>query len=164
MSSEIVEQDLPGIGRCFTVSVAEDAKVVVVIHHSGRREMYVLQHGGSAEDADAVLTLSDDQSRRLGSILAGAYFKPPVVERVEEIIGGLLIDWATVREESPAAGRTIADMEIRRRTRMTVAAILRADGSKIIAPEPREPINAGDRLVVIGRPEDLETFLRHVIG
>ena len=164
MSSEIIEQDLPGIGRCFTVSVADGAKVMVVIHHSGRRELYVIQRGGSPEDADAVLTLSDDQARRLGSILAGAYFKPPVVEKVEEVIGGLLIDWATVREDSPAAGHTIAELEIRRQTRMTVAAILHADGSSIIAPEPQEPIDVGDRLVMIGRPEDLEGFLRHVIG
>ena len=60
MSSEIVEQDLPGIGRCFTVSVADDAKVMVVIHHSGRRELYVLEAGSSPEDAAAVVTLGDD--------------------------------------------------------------------------------------------------------
>jgi TrkA domain protein len=164
MKSEIVEQDLPGIGRCFTAEVGGGATVMVVIHHTGRRELYVLRPGSHPEEADAVVTLSDDQARRLGSVLAGAYFKPAIVERVEEVIGGLLIDWATVRDDSPGAGRTIADLEIRRRTRMTVAALLRADGTSIIAPEPSETISGGDRLVVIGRPEDLEGFLRHVIG
>jgi len=164
MSSEIVEQDLPGIGRCFTVSAADGAKVMVVIHHTGRRELYVLEPGSAADEPDAVITFGDDQARRLGSILSGAYFKPAIVEQVEEVIGGLLIDWATVREDSPAAGHTIADLEIRRRTRMTVAAILHADGSSVIAPEPQESIGAGDRLVMIGRPEDLEGFLHHVIG
>jgi len=164
MSTEIIEQDLPGIGRCFTADLADGAKVMVVIHHTGRRELYVITAGGSPDEPDAVVTLGDDEARRLGSVLSGAYFKPAIVEKVEEVIGGLLIDWATVRESSPAAGHTIADLEIRRRTRMTVAAILRADGSSIIAPEPNETIGVGDRLVMIGRPEDLEGFLRHVIG
>jgi K+/H+ antiporter YhaU regulatory subunit KhtT len=46
---------------------------------------------------------------------------------------------------------------------MTVAAVARDTGT-IIAPEPTEVLRAGDRLVVVGRPEDLATFTRHVIG
>jgi K+/H+ antiporter YhaU regulatory subunit KhtT len=34
----------------------------------------------------------------------------------------------------------------------------------IIAPEPTEILQPGDRLVVIGRREDLAGFIRHVIG
>ena len=64
---------------------------------------------------------------------------------------------------SPAAGRTIADLEIRRRTRMTVAAIAR-DGRTVIAPEPTERLEPGDRLVVVGRREDLPAFTAHVVG
>jgi K+/H+ antiporter YhaU regulatory subunit KhtT len=54
-------------------------------------------------------------------------------------------------------------LEIRERTRMTVAAILR-DRVPLIAPEPTETLFPGDRLVVIGRQEDLPGFLRHVVG
>ena len=43
----------------------------------------------------AAVTLTDDQARRLGAILAGAYFKPAVVEEIEAVVGGLLIDWVT---------------------------------------------------------------------
>jgi TrkA domain protein len=79
-------------------------------------------------------------------------------------IGGLLIDWATVRPDSPAAERSIAELEIRRRTRMTVVAIIRPDDTSVIAPEPHETIRAGDQLVVAGRPEDLPRFLDLVIA
>ena len=51
-------------------------------------------------------------------------------------------------------GRTIAELEIRRRTRMTVVAI-RRDADAVIAPEPTERLLAGDQLVVVGRQEDL---------
>ena len=74
------------------------------------------------------------------------------------MVGGLLIDWVTLDRDSPGVGRTIAELEVRRRTRMTVAAILR-DDVPIVAPEPTEVLRAGDRLVVIGRPEDLPGFL-----
>ena len=70
----------------------------------------------------------------------------------------LLIDWVTLSAQSPGVGRSIAELEIRRRTKMTVAAILRGDGEPIVAPEPTEILQAGDRLVVVGRQEDL----RHV--
>ena len=81
---------------------------------------------------------------------------------VEAVIGGLLIDWVTLHEGSPGVGRSIADLEIRRRTRMTVAAIVRDDAT-LVAPDPSTVLEVGDRLVVIGRPEDLVTFLGTVV-
>jgi TrkA domain protein len=79
------------------------------------------------------------------------------------VIGDILIDWVTLRPDSPGVDRSIAELEIRRRTRMTVVAVSR-DAGTIIAPEPAEVLRAGDRLVVVGRREDLGTFTRHVIG
>jgi K+:H+ antiporter subunit KhtT len=85
------------------------------------------------------------------------------VEEMEAVIGDILIEWMTLRADSPGADRSIAELEIRRRTRMTVVAVAR-DAGTIIAPEPTEVLRAGDRLVVVGRPEDLAAFTRHVIG
>ena len=161
MSEHVSEHDLPGIGRRFDLVCSEGERVSVVIHHSGRRDLYVLQGPGSARPV--TVTLSDDQARRLGAILAGAYFKPAAAARMEAVIGGLLIDWVTLRADSPGVGRSIADLEIRRRTRMTVAALVR-DDVPLVAPEPTEVLQAGDRMVVVGRPEDLDGFLAAVVG
>jgi TrkA domain protein len=161
---DIFEVTLPGIGRRYTLPVADGARVVVVIHHSGRRDLYAFPAGAPVDHAPAAsISLTDDQARRLGTVLSGAYFKPAVVADVETVIGNLLIDWVTVRADSPATDHSIAELEIRRRTRMTVVAILR-DGTTVLAPEPDERIRAGDRLVVVGRQEDLGGFLRHVVG
>jgi TrkA domain protein len=111
----------------------------------------------------ATLALTDRQARTLGAVLSGAYFTPAVVDEMDAVIGDILIDWVTLRPDSPGADRSIAELEIRRRTRMTVVAVAR-DGGTIIAPEPTEVLRAGDRLVVVGRPEDLAAFTRHVIG
>jgi len=161
MNPDVVEQSLPGIGERYELQPADGGPVVVVIHHSGRRDLYVM--GPNRSEPEAAVSLTDSQARTLGAILGGAYFKPAVVEEIEAIIGDLLIDWVSVENGSPAAGRTIAELEVRRRTRMTVAAILR-DHQPIIAPEPTETLQPGDRLIVIGRPADLPGFLRHVVG
>ncbi len=157
----VEEQSLPGIGQRYELACAEGGPIVVVIHHSGRRDLYLMDGGG--EDTEAAVTLSDSQARALGAILGGAYFKPAVVEEIEAVIGRLVIDWVTLHDDSPAHGHSIADMEIRRRTAMTVAAVLR-DDTTIVAPEPTEVLRSGDRLVVLGRHEDVPGFVRHVVG
>ena len=159
-TGEVTEHDLPGIGRRYDVRATDGAHVTVVIHHSGRRDLYAFEDAD--DQARAVLTLTDSQARALGAILGGAYFKPAVVEEIEAVIGGLLVDWVTLDAASPATGRTIADLSIRTATRMTVAAVVR-DEETVVAPEPEEQLRDGDRLVVIGRPEDLPTFRRHVV-
>jgi TrkA domain protein len=161
MSNEIEEQELPGIGRRYRLAGRDGGSAVVVVHHSGRRDLYVM--GADADTPQATLALTDRQARTLGAVLSGAYFTPAVVEEMEAVIGDILIDWMTLRADSPGADRSIADLEIRRRTRMTVVAVAR-DAGTIIAPEPTEVLRAGDRLVVVGRPEDLAAFTRHVIG
>ena len=160
MSDQIREQELPGIGRRYSVET-DGGELSVVIHHSGRRDVYLSDASGHLPPS--VATLRDDQARRLGAVLAGAYFQPPVSRQIEAVVGGLLIDWVTVTADSPGAGRSIADLQVRRQTRMTIVAILRGD-DVVVVPEPTEVIHAGDRVVVVGRPEDLDGFMRHVAG
>jgi TrkA domain protein len=159
--SEVTEQHLPGIGHRFDLEAADGEAITVVIHHSGRRDLYV---GGSRRDAvPTAVTLNDAQARTLGAILSGAYFKPAVVDEIEAVVGELLIDWVTLREDSPGTGRSIAELEIRQQTGMTIAAILR-DHEAMVAPEPRVVLQADDRLVVLGRPSDFASFVRRVVG
>ena len=161
MTAPISEQNLPGIGRSYTLTLHDGSTVMVVLHHSGRRDVYVTP--GSGARATCV-SLADEEARQLGSVMAGAYFEPAIVERVEALIGGLLIDWVTIPTSSPAVDRTIADLEVRQQTGMTIAAIARDDGTSVIAPEPDTPVRAGDQLVVVGRPEDLPRFVAHLNG
>jgi TrkA domain protein len=160
MSDQIREQELPGIGRRYSVQ-AEGGELSVVIHHSGRRDVYL--GDGTGRPPPAVVSLSDDQARRLGAVLAGAYFQPTLTRQIESDVCGLLIDWVTVTPVSPGARRSIADLEVRQQTRMTIVAILRGE-TVVVVPEPTEVLRPGDRVVVVGRPEDLDGFVRHVAG
>ena len=163
MGDFVEEQDLPGVGRRYDLE-AEGGRISVVIHHSGRRDVYVTEDpGGRRDPRPTVVSLTDDQARRLGAVLAGAYFRPAVAERIEALVGGLVIDWVTLRGDSPGKGRSIADLQVRRDTGMTIVAIARGD-DVIVTPEPSEVLAAGDRLVVVGRPEDLGRFAKLVVG
>ena len=87
------------------------------------------------------MELTDQPARKLGAILGGAFFKPAVVEELEAVFGNLLIDWVTLGPASPGAGKTIGELQIRRRTGVTVVAIVR-DNQAITVPEPSETLHA----------------------
>ncbi|HXF56762.1 MAG TPA: TrkA C-terminal domain-containing protein [Actinomycetota bacterium] len=157
----IGEQDLPGIGRRYEIVVGRGQRVVLVIHHSGRRDLYVIER--HRDEPTCAVELTDDQARRIGAILGGAFFKPTVVEEIEDIVGEFAVDWVTLPEDSPAISRSIADLQIRRRSGMSVVAIVRGKRT-ITAPHPDEVLRPGDRLVVVGRHEDMPRFLELVMG
>jgi len=157
----ISESELPGIGRRFEIVATKGVRVVLVIHHSGRRDLYILQRGEDEPACAAKLT--DDQARRVGAILGGAYFKPAVVEEIENIIGDFVLDWVTITEDSPMVNRSIGDLQIRRRTGMSVIAIVRGKRS-INVPDASEVLNAEDRLLVFGPRRNFGTFVDDVLG
>ena len=157
---ELVIEDLPGIGRRYELTGTNGGRIIVIIDHSGRRIVHGRNPG--ADQASAV-ELSDQQARKVGAILGGAFFKPAVVEELEAVFGSLLIDWVTLEPASPGAGKTIGELQIRRRTGVTIVAIVR-DNQAITVPEPSETLHAGDRLVFIGRRQDSGPFHKLVVG
>jgi TrkA domain protein len=161
ISLSVHEEELPGIGRKFELVVGKGERIDVVIHHSGRRDLYVFER--NAEDPSTVLKFTDDQARRLGAVLSGAYFKPAVVEEIEALIGEFALDWITLTEESPATGRSLAKLQVRKRTQMSVIAIVRT-GATITAPDPDEVLRAGDRLVAVGPQQHFNGFLSFMLG
>ena len=138
-SPPVTEQDLPGIGRRYDL---RGSTATAWPWSSTTPAAATSTSSTATARPTASLTLTDGQARTLGAILGGAYFKPAVVEEIEAVIGGLLIDWVTLRDDSPGVGRSIAELEIRRRTRMTVAAILR-DGDADHRPRADERLPAG---------------------
>ncbi len=157
----INEEELPGIGRRYEVVAARGQRVVLIIHHSGRRDLYVMER--HRDDPACVVELTDDQARRIGAILGGAFFKPAVVEEIERIVGEFIVDWVTLAEGTPAIGRSLAELQVRKLTGMSVVAIVRRKQT-ITAPDPSETLHPEDRLVVVGRREDFPKFMDLVMG
>jgi TrkA domain protein len=153
----ISEVDLPGVGRKYEITTYERDRFTIVIHHSGIREIYIYRDG-ETEPLFAV-ELRDDEARQIGSILAGAFFRPKVVENVDVVLRELCIEWFRLDARSPVVGKSIGELEIRKRTGVSVIAILR-EPENVPNPSAEEILRAGDTIVVLGKPEGFDALRR----
>ncbi|MCL7416639.1 MAG: potassium transporter TrkA [Halalkalicoccus sp.] len=157
---DVSETDLPGVGKRFEVDLEEGGVAVVVIHNSGRRELFYRESPDA--DGEELLDLTDQESRVVGSILEGAYFQPVRTESPETMLGeGVILEWYTLDGETPIVGKTLEETDIRERTGATIIAVER--GEEVIAsPEADFRLEAGDIAVAVGTREnqrDLEGLL-----
>ncbi len=150
--AEIEETPLPGVGLRYAFGTGGGERLSVVHHHSGRVQVYV----SDRDDPDAarlLLDLDDDDSRVLAELL-GASRVVREIDRLQQSVSGLSIEWLAVPDDAAIAGRSIGDLEIRSTTGVTVVAALRG-GATLAVPGPDFTLQGGDTLVVVGRPDDI---------
>ncbi|HEY9891217.1 MAG TPA: cation:proton antiporter [Candidatus Sericytochromatia bacterium] len=66
--------------------------------------------------------------------------------------------WYALPENSPLTGMTLEEANIRRLTGVSLMAIRRAEGEEIDYPDARVKLQAGDRLLAVGEPDELAAF------
>lgn len=152
---DVKEHDLPGVGKKFAVSTNAGDRMTIIIHNTGHREIYHFR--GDDDYPFHALRLDDAEARKLGAILGGAYFQPPVVEKMDMVLDQLAIEWLKVTEGSPLAGSTIAQAGIRKQTGASVIAILR-HGEALPNPQPDAELQPGDTLMVVGDRDQVARF------
>ncbi|MFQ5743622.1 MAG: potassium channel family protein, partial [Acidobacteriota bacterium] len=101
---------------------------------------------------------------RLGAQrIAQSVLKPSVVEFIDIVTGRkelteLELQELKVPEKSNLAGKTLKECDIRRKYGLMVVGILQADGMIAFNPSPRDQIDAGLTLIVLGRRRELDRF------
>lgn len=156
MARQIEEVELPGVGVRFSFVTGKGQRVSVLVHHSGRKQVFV----GVPSDPDAsreVLDLDQGDSPILAELLGGSELVHDV-ERLQRLSDELALDWLRVEAGSAAEGRSIGELWLRSRTNVSVVAVLRA-GQTIASPGPDLVFEAGDTAVVIGRPDDMQSLV-----
>lgn len=152
---DVKEHDLPGVGKKYAITTNEGDRMTVIIHNTGHREIYHFKKG---EDYPFhAVRLQDPEARKLGAILGGAYFQPPVAESMDMVLEQLSIEWLKVEPGSSLAGQTIEGAAIRQRTGASVIAIIR-EGRPFPNPQPGDRIEEGDTLMVVGDREQVALF------
>ncbi|MGH2527048.1 MAG: cation:proton antiporter regulatory subunit [Actinomycetota bacterium] len=149
----INEVRLPGVGVRYEFVTEGGARVGVIHHRTGERELVLYE----AEDPDTchdLLRLGADDSRTLAELLGVSQVAKELVE-LQQDVEGLAVDRLPLAATSPYAGRTIGDTAARSRTGVSIVAVLR-EGSAFPAPGPESAIEAGDVLVVVGTPRGIE--------
>jgi TrkA domain protein len=157
----VYETDIPGVGRRFEMDLAGGVRVVVVVHHDGRCELF--RRADEEADSEKILDLTDDQANKLGSILEGAYFETVDVDDLTVPLGDAIIEWVEVTTDSPVAEKTLAETHVRRETGTSVIAVQRGDET-IPNPDPDFELRAGDLLVAVGTREEHAALSKFVRG
>lgn len=153
----VYETDIPGVGRKFELEVDGEGgpRIVVLLHHDGRREVF--RRPGPETDSEKLFDLDARNARRLGSILTGTNFETVDVADLEVPLGGAIIEWWEVGEGSSLAGATLDETHVRRETGVSVIAIQRGEET-VPNPDPDFGIEPGDVLVTLGTREEQAAF------
>ncbi|WP_254542949.1 cation:proton antiporter regulatory subunit [Halomarina pelagica] len=144
----VYEADLPGVGKKFEVELDDETRLVIIIHNTGKRELFLRREEGA--DAEKLFELTDRLARQVGTIMEGAYFQPIRTDSIDTVLADdTLIEWSKVQEGSPLAGRTLAESRLRQALGVSVIAIQRGEET-LTNPDPETEIRAEDTLVVLG--------------
>ncbi len=145
---QIKTSDLPGIGKRYSFKTVDGDKVTVILHHNGSREIYHFSPDDE-DDPDFTITLTDEESRQLGTILLGVDYQPVTDDQMELFLKNIRMEWIKVEPDSSIANKKIIDSQIRSRTGSTIIGIQRGD-TMIGSPDINEVILPGDVLMAIG--------------
>lgn len=151
----VYETDVPGVGRKYEYELDGDDRLVVLIHHDGRREVF--RRRSADADSRKLFELSDRQAREFGTLLEGAYFQPVDLETVQVPLGDELIQWHDVGPDSPLAGQSLSDCNVRQRTGTSILAVQR-DGETVANPPPDFELRSGDVVVALGTRAEHQTL------
>jgi K+:H+ antiporter len=109
-----------------------------------------------------VITLQVELIRRQGyRMLRGLELPRQTLDQLGHILAATTTETFMVSPASPAAGRTIRQLQLRRTTGVTIIAIVHA-GQPLTNPQPDDQIEAGDILVMLGSHAQLDDALRRL--
>jgi len=153
------ETDLPGVGKRYTLELEDGGELTLIIHNTGRREIYIIED--EDEEPTCVISLTEDEAKELGFLLAGTTYQPVAPEKMELIMKEMVMEWVKVGKGSNLVSKTIAEAQIRKKTGASIVAIIR-DGDMLVNPDPNATtIAGGDILVVAGTRKQIKNFLEY---
>lgn len=155
----IREHDLPGVGKRVSFENRDGITTVMIIHHSGKREIYFVED----EDDDEALfstIFTSDEAKELGARLLGIHDEPvdeESFERFRLLRKKMLVDWIKVKKGSPMDARSVEEAQTSIPEGVSIVGIMR---EKDILPKPEDDfiIQAGDTLLVVGKKDIIGRF------
>lgn len=143
---------LPGLGTQQDFTTRSGHRIGVITYRDGRLELIVSDH----EDADKVaasVDLTTTETSTLANLLGAPQLVARLTEQQREVTG--VTTWQLpLAPDSPYAGRTLGDTEMRSRTSVSIVAVVR-DGTVHPSPRPDFEFAGGDLVVVVGTADGL---------
>ncbi len=99
-----------------------------------------------------------------GKHMANIVIRPHVTDFFDVVTldGGieLWVEELVIEQDSPLVGQSVGTIDVRRRTGVTLVALLRRAGDAAFMPDADTCLEAGDRLIVLGTREQLAALER----
>lgn len=159
--ADVDETPLPGLGIRYDFNTDAGDRLGVLVHRTGRRDVFVY----SADDPDECVisvTLRPDDARTLAELL-GASRVAEHLTALQQQVAGIALDWIAVDPTSPWAGKTLREAAVHTETGVSVVALLNGD-DVTAAPGASDVLVAGATVVAIGRPDGLQSLAARLAG
>ncbi len=146
------ESELPGVGTKYWERLSNGKTITIIRHDSGRFE--VAYSNQDSEIPEYYTEFTEEEAIDIGSILAQKVHQK-IVEKMDILVKNLIIEWFKVPNNFES--KTIGDIQIRKKTGVSVVAILR-EKDTIPGPGPQDSILPQDVLLIVGKKESIEAF------
>ncbi|WP_164668271.1 cation:proton antiporter regulatory subunit [Virgibacillus doumboii] len=153
---DISVSQLPGIGQKISLKTADEDMLVVIVHHTGKRELYFFDNADS-DEADFAMDLTPDETREIAAQLLGATYQPVGIDKMRMFKRQIIIDYISLEENSSLANKTIEESDVRNKTGATIIGIVHGDDVTAI-PETDTTLKPGDILMCVGKEEQIATL------
>jgi voltage-gated potassium channel len=160
--------------RGLIAAVRTDADNVYTILSARvlRPDLFIIARAESDDAARKILRAGANKvvsPYRIGAVqMAQMALRPAVVDFVELATSAdnleLAIEEVSVGARSGLAARTVVDANLRQRFGVIIVGIQRQDRRMEFNPSPDTTIRAGDKLVVLGRPDSLKQLEAEAAG
>jgi TrkA domain protein len=151
VNRDIRETELPGVGVQYDFETEQGQRVGVIAHHTGRRDFLIFSHN-DPDMCTSSTSFTEEEAELLGRLF-GASQVVKSVSKIQQAVGGLAIDWIPIQEGWPCHNASIKGLGLYQ-TGTHIVAVIREEET-LPAPEPSFRLQAGDTVVVIGKPEGI---------
>ncbi len=153
---EVKMCDLPGVGKKISFETADEHKIVIIVHHSGKRDLYFFQEAGE-DEADFFLSLTSEETREMGAQLLGATYQPVDDEKMEIFQRHLVMEWVKLAPESQFVNKQIGESRIRTHTGASIIAVMHGD-DMTVSPDIDLVLKPGDTVMAAGKRDQIRRF------
>ncbi|MFN3258574.1 MAG: cation:proton antiporter regulatory subunit [Ilumatobacter sp.] len=154
------EHPMPGSARLFSLTLG-DGSVVTVSTPADSMNRTLQVTPPASDESMLTLRFNAAESTTLAALLSGIRF---VVEQPAERqpVDAANLRTVTLPAGAPAIGKRLHDLESS--DDAMVIAVIRDDTDDLIEKDPDRPCEAGDRLVVVGRPGSMSRAIQFLTG
>ena len=155
MGVRIERVDLAGIGFRDDIITSTGARLGVLTHRDGQREVAIY----AAEDPDATaasLTITSAEAAALSELLGSATLLDQLA-KISDTVPGIFTEHLSLPADSKYIDGELGDTHARTKTGVSIVAIVR-EKNVIASPRPGQDLQSGDILVAVGTREGLDAL------